>query len=136
MKPSILIEKIKQHIKNYGDRDIYLLSKVDGDGTHVGRIVEVSADAEDNIILETDIDAESVTTNSKFVKLDGKVLEAEYVYKRFVYVKPIAHHYEAQGEKPYIKYCCPVCEALDNKHQVIHGTERCPLCNVNFTWDN
>jgi hypothetical protein len=67
--------------------------------------------------------------------MDGKVTEAEHAYQRITYVKPTAHHYEKQGEKPYIKYGCPVCESLGNRHQVTHGTSNCLLCNVNLTWE-
>jgi rubrerythrin len=35
----------------------------------------------------------------------------------------------------YIKYFCPVCEAVGNKHQLIRNEENCPLCNVNLLWD-
>ena len=55
------------------------------------------------------------------------------VYKKITRVKPLAHHYMPNGT--YIKYSCPVCEALGNKHQVYPGEENCPLCNVNLMWD-
>ena len=55
------------------------------------------------------------------------------VYKKITKVKPIAHHYMPNGT--YIKYSCPVCEALGNRHSVHKGEENCPLCNVNLLWD-
>jgi hypothetical protein len=67
--------------------------------------------------------------------LNGKVTEAKYTYQRITYVKPTENHYEKVGEKPYIKYGCPVCEILNNKHQVTFGADNCPLCNVNLLWD-
>lgn len=67
--------------------------------------------------------------------LNGKVTEAKYAYQRKTYVKPTPHHYENKGEKPYIKYGCPVCELLNNKHQLTLGSANCTLCNVNLLWD-
>lgn len=68
--------------------------------------------------------------------INGKVKDADYVYQRKTFVKPVEHHYEAPGEKPYIKYSCPVCDALGNKHQVAPCQSNCPLCNVNLWWEN
>lgn len=68
--------------------------------------------------------------------IDGIVKEAEYAYQRITYVRPIEHHYEEPKEKLYIKYSCPVCEAVGNLHQVTPGERNCPLCNVNLCWGN
>ena len=68
--------------------------------------------------------------------INGRVTEAEYVYQRIVYVRPSERHYEESGETPYIKYCCPVCEALGNPHQVVLNHANCSLCNVNLNWEN
>lgn len=68
--------------------------------------------------------------------INGRVTEAEYVYQRIVYVRPLERHYEEPGETPYIKYCCPVCEALGNPHQVVLNQDNCSLCNVNLNWEN
>lgn len=68
--------------------------------------------------------------------INGKVTDAEYVYQRVTYVRPMERHYEKLGETPYIKYCCPVCEALGNSHQVISNQANCSLCNVNLNWEN
>lgn len=67
--------------------------------------------------------------------LMGKVIEAKYAYQRITYVKPMENHYEDVGEKPYIKYNCPVCESLGNKHSLSTGISNCPLCNVNLLWE-
>lgn len=48
--------------------------------------------------------------------ISRRVSETEFVYQRIVYVRPLERHYEEPGETPYIKYCCPVCEALGNPH--------------------
>lgn len=69
------------------------------------------------------------------MKIAGKVVRSEHVYKRKTYLLPVEHHYEDAGEEPYIKYGCPVCEALGNKHQVARGEPNCPLCNVNLIWE-
>ena len=66
--------------------------------------------------------------------IEGKTKDAAYAYQRTTSVKPTEHHYEEPGEEPYIKYGCPVCEAVGNLHQVAHGEEKCPLCGVNLYW--
>ena len=46
--------------------------------------------------------------------------------------KPIAHHYEEVGEKPYIKYSCPKCH---NKHQLMKNIGNyCPYCGQRLDW--
>lgn len=75
-------------------------------------------------------------TEMQLTAIKGKVDTADMIHKRITYVKPVAHHYEEVGEKPYIKYSCPVCDALNNKHQVIPGEQNCPLCKVNLDWGN
>lgn len=67
--------------------------------------------------------------------LNGKVTNAIYAYQRTAFVKPTETHYGDVGELPYIKYGCPVCELLGNKHQVTIGDRNCPLCNVNLLWE-
>lgn len=66
--------------------------------------------------------------------ITGVIQNASKAYKRKVSVNPIAHHYEKPGEKPYIKYNCPVCEMVGNKVQIPHGIEKCPLCGVSLNW--
>lgn len=68
--------------------------------------------------------------------IEGTVTEAQYAYQRIARVKAVAHHYEDEGEKPYIKYGCPVCELLGNKHQVTAGASNCTQCNVNLMWED
>lgn len=68
--------------------------------------------------------------------IKGVVCESEYAYRRFTRIKPAEHHYEEPGEKPYIKYSCPVCEAFGNLHQLTPGEKNCPLCGVNLSWEN
>lgn len=68
--------------------------------------------------------------------INGKVTNAEYAYQRITYIHPAEHHYEEPGEEPYIKYGCPVCEAIGNRHSVTQGEKTCPLCGVNLSWEN
>lgn len=66
--------------------------------------------------------------------IEGDVVDYGWSYKRTASVKPSEHHYEEPGEKSYIKYSCPICEALGHLHQVIPGDKNCPLCGVNLCW--
>lgn len=52
-----------------------------------------------------------------------------------MYICPNKHIYEKTGEEPYIKYSCPICDAIGNLHQVIKGDKNCPLCGVNLDWE-
>lgn len=36
---------------------------------------------------------------------------------------------------PYIKFGCPVCEAVGNRVQVTSGLGSCMLCGVSLNWD-
>ena len=68
--------------------------------------------------------------------IHGVVTDSPYIHKCKAYVIPVAHHYEEAGEEPYIKYSCPVCDSLNNKHQVHSWQQNCPLCNVNLFWES
>lgn len=65
--------------------------------------------------------------------IEGKVEDEDLAYKRTVKIKPTTLYYSMQPR--YIKHICPVCEAVGNKHQLTYGEEKCPLCNVNLTWN-
>lgn len=39
-----------------------------------------------------------------------KIYPAKAVHKQKVKLRPNEHHYENEGEKPYIKYSCQLCE--------------------------
>lgn len=67
--------------------------------------------------------------------INGIIKQEQYTYRGMTYIQPTEHHYEEPGEKPYIKYGCPVCEALGNIHTVTHGEKNCPLCGVNLSWE-
>ena len=84
-----------------------------------------------------------------------KLYPAKHVHKQRVKLRPIEHHYENEGEEPYIKYSCQLCEQLaenvkdiplyaydenDEGGQFVRfsfaeGTERCPCCGVYIDWD-
>lgn len=65
--------------------------------------------------------------------IEGSIAEAEYQYKRTCKIKPLVIYY-SEDLKRY-KYVCPVCRAIGNNHQLSHGTNNCPLCNVNLDWE-
>jgi len=81
-----------------------------------------------------------------------KIFPAKVVYKQKVKLKPNEHHYENEGEEPYIKYSCQICEQLSERIKGFHfnedeedgkfvrfsfpkGTEQCPCCGINIDWD-
>ena len=84
-----------------------------------------------------------------------KIFPAEAVHKQKVKLRPNEHHYENDGEEPYIKYSCQICEQLAEKLKGFpfyeddendeggkfvrfsfpEGTERCPCCGINIDWD-
>lgn len=66
-----------------------------------------------------------------FTSLNGIVTEGKYAYQRITKVKPVLHYY---GDD-YIKYGCPICEALGNKHQIAYSSAQCSQCNVNLSWE-
>lgn len=41
-----------------------------------------------------------------------KIFPAKVVHKQKVKLRPNEHHFENEGEKPYIKYTCQICEKL------------------------
>ena len=81
-----------------------------------------------------------------------KLFPAEYVHMQKVKLRPNEHHYEEDGEPPYIKYSCRICEQIAENVKSAHsyifeenerfvrfsfpeGTERCPCCGVYIDWD-
>ena len=56
------------------------------------------------------------------------------IHKSQVFVMPVRHHYEEPGEKPKIKYTCPVCDQADLRHAITEGEDDCPCCGVHFFW--
>ena len=84
-----------------------------------------------------------------------KLYPAKHVYKQRVKLKPNEHHYENEGEEPYIKYSCQLCEQLANnvknlllytddenndrgkfvRFSFAEGTERCPCCGIYIDWN-
>ena len=84
-----------------------------------------------------------------------KLYPAKVVYKQKVKLRPNEHHYENDGEEPYIKYSCQICEQLakgvkgfplysddenDEGGEFVRfsfpkGTEKCPCCGINIDWN-
>lgn len=56
--PYEVLSKLRSIISN---RDVYIMSTVDGKGCHIGKITGVSLDANDGIVIETDIESVSAT---------------------------------------------------------------------------
>lgn len=79
-----------------------------------------------------------------------KIYPAKVVCKQKAKLRPNEHHYEKEGEEPYIKYTCQICEQLAENMKGFQfgedegkfkrfsfpkGTEQCPCCGVNIDWD-
>lgn len=84
------------------------------------------------------------------ITTDFHITPATRIYKQRISVKPIEHHYENQGEQPYIKYGCPICENIAdkinkpvpynidgkifNQFSIPKGEPNCPCCGINLDW--
>ena len=58
------VNQFIDEIKNLYDKksqEVYLISQIDGKGTHVGKILEVGLDGYGNIVISTDIESISET---------------------------------------------------------------------------
>ena len=81
-----------------------------------------------------------------------KLYPAKHVHQQKVKLRPNEHHYEEEGQPPYIKYSCQLCEKLAEnakgcyfdgyeddvsfiRFSLPEGTERCPCCGINIDWD-
>ena len=84
-----------------------------------------------------------------------KLFPAKAVYKQQVKIRPVEHHYEEEGEEPYIKYGCQICEQLAEsvknfplyldeedgqcgqfvRFSFPKGTKQCPCCGINIDWN-
>lgn len=85
------------------------------------------------MVEQKEVDLTKVNVCGVFKRCkDGEELRC---HQRKTFVVPTPHHYEETGENPYIKYTCPVCDIAGNRHQVIKGSNNCPLCNVNLLWE-
>lgn len=91
------------------------------------------------------------------IRIDAmfKPFGAKTVHKQRVKLRPNEHHYEKEGEEPYIKYSCQICEQIaktvkdipiysddedDDGGRFINfsfpkGTKQCPCCGVNIDWN-
>lgn len=82
-----------------------------------------------------------------------KVFPSKFVHNQKIKLRPNEHHYENEGEEPYIKYSCQLCEQIADSVKTYYddfeddeggkfvkfsfpkGTEQCPCCGVNIDWD-
>lgn len=53
-------ELIKNNTYNK-NQEVYIIASIEGKGNHIGRIKNISLDADDDVIIEVDIDEKSVT---------------------------------------------------------------------------
>lgn len=61
----------------------------------------------------------------------GIVLNKEMpCYKHEVRLYPKVRHYE----NGVVKYTCPVCDAVEDRHQLGYMESKCPICGVNLIW--
>ena len=84
-----------------------------------------------------------------------KLYPAKSIHRQRVKLRPNEHHYENEGEEPYIKYSCQLCDQLAKnvkgiliytndeedegkrfvKFSFPKGTERCPCCGIYIDWN-
>lgn len=67
-------------------------------------------------------------------RADYNIYKSDKIYKTRIKAIPIEHHYEENGEEPYIKYSCPICDNLGIKHQVHPWEDNCSICGINLDW--
>lgn len=123
--------------------------------TEIGGAVDTLISIKDNYPLRPSMKeaindiCNLVDHNINYLSDEGKeITPAEHVCKQVVRIRPVEHHYEKTGEEPYIKYGCPICEAIARdyepeddaegtfiKFSFGKGTANCPVCGVNFAWD-
>lgn len=61
----------------------------------------------------------------------GIVLNEEApCYKHEVRIYPNIRKYE----DGVVKYTCPVCDLVGDRHQIGYMESRCPICGVNLIW--
>ena len=66
--------------------------------------------------------------------IKGYITKHKYAYQKKVKVYPIEHHYSNAYEPHYIKWACPVCEAVGHKVSIAKYTKKCSACGVAFKW--
>lgn len=74
----------------------------------------------------------NASTKEDVIKL--YVVPNDLIYKAKVCFYPIERHYESEGEAPYIKYLCPICNIANIKMQVQPFNKNCPICGVSLKW--
>lgn len=53
-------ELIKNNTYNK-EQDVYIIASIGGEGNHIGRIKNISLDADYDVVIEVDVDEKSVT---------------------------------------------------------------------------
>lgn len=84
------------------------------------------------VTVDDDGDIASFVREDKSVR--GIYFRTGKLHKDRVCVYTTQHRYENEGEQPYVKHGCPVCEQIGAKHSLEYGIPQCPLCGVNLMW--
>lgn len=61
MKYDEVIKKLKKITTFNENQEVYIIASIDNNGNHIGRIKNISLDADCDVVIEVDIDKESVT---------------------------------------------------------------------------
>lgn len=95
--------------------------------------LEQALSKRDSMLVQKDLYIERLRERTKELRRStrGTVTEGEFAYQRITKIYPVEHDY---GDE-YKKYSCPICDALNNKHQVAKGESNCSQCGVNLSWD-
>lgn len=60
MKYDEIMQKL-QDITFKREQEVYVIASIDNKGNHIGRIKNISLDADCDVVIEVDVDRESVT---------------------------------------------------------------------------
>ncbi len=61
MKYDEVIKKLEKITAFNESQEVYIIASIDNKGNHIGRIESISLDADCDVVIEVDIDKESVT---------------------------------------------------------------------------
>lgn len=81
-----LLNKLNKN-KEDGQGDVYIISSVGGKGVHIGRIKEISQDAEGDIVIEADIDLQSITDERMINQEKAKEYKEKMIGKLYRHFK-------------------------------------------------
>lgn len=61
MKYNKIMQELQKNNTYNEKQDVYIIASIDGKENHIGRIKNISLDADNDVVIEVDIDKESVT---------------------------------------------------------------------------